>query len=1097
MTHLALGVLGPLQVMRNEQPVSGLAYAKVRALLVYLAVEARPHSRDVLAAFLWPDQPSATARSSLRVALTILRRALGDLTAPVPVLLATRDSVQINPASTISLDVNTFADLLRSSAAHRHPAGALCPDCALRLTEAVELYRGEFLQNLEIRGSAAFEEWVTLRREQLHRDALAALDALATNHESRGDDDLARHYAWRTLALEPWDEAAHRCLMRVLARKGQRRAALEQYLRLRKVLVKELGSEPATETTALYEHIRTGTLARTVGSMPQASPAVTNLPIASASVPTALIARDYTDLPLAQRHNLPAQLTTFVGRAADLARLAELLADPACRLLTIMGAGGSGKTWLALQVAQEYLEAHQCSVYFVQLASISSADLLIPAIADSLSFAFNGPQEPRVQLLNYLREKQVLLILDNFEHVLDGVEILADIVTNAAKVQLLVTSRERLKLHGEWVYEIRGLAVPETPTAAHLEEYSSVQLFLQGARRAQTTFSLEAADKLAIARLCHMVEGLPLGLELAASWVRLLSCKEIVQELAQSLGFLTTSTPNLPERHRSLRAVFDHSWNLLSLEERNIFQRLSIFQGGFRREAAERVAGASLSLLAALVDKSLLYSDRLGRYQMHELLRQYGSERLAAASAEKETIHDYHSHFYLEFLSEQEPRLKSNQQQQAIADIKLEIGNVRLAWQWAVAQEWAKEMGQVTQTLWLFYDAQGWYQEAAALFGQAAEMLGSDRATQPVGMLAPRDFAQEPRSRGADEQERGIGLGQVLAQQGWFLLHLGLIGKARELFQQSVAILRRFHARVVLGDTLQMFSMVTWAGGDYQAAQAILQEGLAIFREQDSLWGIAVCLLCLGNVTALMGDYREAKQLLQQALALSKETGDPKVIGLVLSYLSPVANTLGEHSAAKQWLQENLTISRAIGDRWNMIVCFNQLGALAAQGDAEEWPEAKRLHEASLALSKELGNRREMAVSLNYLGYVTCALAEYPEAKQYFLTALQTAMEAQLAPVALDALVGQAILLSHEPTSEIVHDRAKKNQRAVELLALVLRHSASSQEVKEKAQRLLAEVAEELSPQQLAAAQERGQARKLDEVVAEILAEKTTLDAPI
>jgi DNA-binding SARP family transcriptional activator len=264
VTQLTLFLLGPLQVRLDDQPVAGLAYAKVRALLVYLAIERRPHGRDALAEFFWPGQSSAAARRSLRVALTTLRQAIGDQTAPIPFLIATRESVQVNAASTVSLDITSFTDLLRASETHAHPVGALCPECAARLTQAVRLYRGDFLQQLVVHGSAAFDAWVTLLQEQLHCSALEALAQLTSYHERNGEDDLARQYAWRQLSLELWNEAAHRCVMRVLLRKGQRGAALAQYARCRQVLADELGVEPSAETVELYEQIRMRTLARTV-----------------------------------------------------------------------------------------------------------------------------------------------------------------------------------------------------------------------------------------------------------------------------------------------------------------------------------------------------------------------------------------------------------------------------------------------------------------------------------------------------------------------------------------------------------------------------------------------------------------------------------------------------------------------------------------------------------------------------------------------------------------------------------------------------------------------------------------------------------------
>jgi tetratricopeptide (TPR) repeat protein len=251
-----------------------------------------------------------------------------------------------------------------------------------------------------------------------------------------------------------------------------------------------------------------------------------------------------------------------------------------------------------------------------------------------------------------------------------------------------------------------------------------------------------------------------------------------------------------------------------------------------------------------------------------------------------------------------------------------------------------------------------------------------------------------------------------------------------------------------------------------------------------------LCLCCLGNVATLLGNYQEAKQFLQQALVLSKKTGEPKLIATVLNHLSPVVYTLGDSTQAKQYLQESLTLIREISDRWSMIICLNQLGAITYLDNPADWPEAKRLHEESLAIAQELGNPREIAISLNYLGRVTCALADYPAAQQHFLAALQRAAEGQITPIALDALVGLATLLHLKPTGETEADLVYQKEQVVELLALVLSHSASSHTIKDRAQRLLAELKAELPPQVLATAQGRGRARKLEEVVAEILAEK-------
>lgn len=425
----------------------------------------------------------------------------------------------------------------------------------------------------------------------------------------------------------------------------------------------------------------------------------------------------------------------------------------------------------------------------------------------------------------------------------------------------------------------------------------------------------------------------------------------------------------------------------------------------------------------------------------------------------------------------------------------MEIDNVRLAWQWAVAHRRAREMGQAATSLRLFYDAQGWFHEAEAIFSQAAETLVREqRNGELVGAERPteeqRTLEEVPGGGCVHEQECGIAPGHVLAQQGWFLLRLGLVGKAKDLLQHSLALLRPYGTRAELADTLQNLSMVVWVMGGYLEAQSLLQDGLMIFRERDSHWGIALCLASLGLVAQSLGNYGEAKLLMQQSLAIFKDIRDSRMTAMCLGYLSPLVAALGEYTKAKQLLGESLSLSREMGDRWSIALCLNYLGAMTYRGGPGEWPEAKRLHDESLTLYRELGDNWGIAVSQNYLGYVTYTLADYQAANEHFLAALQTATEAQLTPAALDALVGLATLQSQQPAGEIELDLVNQKERVIELLALVLNHPASSRDSKDRALHLLAHVDSELPSRVIAAAQERGQARRLDEVVAEILTEK-------
>jgi predicted ATPase len=454
-------------------------------------------------------------------------------------------------------------------------------------------------------------------------------------------------------------------MMLLLAKSGQRSAALAQYETCRRHLAEELGVDPSAETQVLYTRLK------------------------AAAVP--------------HPHNLPPQTTPFVGRETELARIANYLETPDCRLLTLVGLGGVGKTRLALQAAAANLALFQDGVFFVSLTAVDSPEALVAHLAGALNFSPGGPLDPKAQLLNYLRSKEVLLALDNFEQLLSvpaggkqgGADWVIEILRAAPRVKVLTTSRERLNLQEEWVLEVGGLEYPQEdwimdsersslfqpsnppvfqssslPTLQPSNSYSAIALFIQLARRVQPDFTLSDANQAEVIRLCRLLQGMPLGLELATTWLPVLSCTEIVAEIERDLDFLATSVRNVPDRHRSMRAVFESSWSLLSEPERNVLKRLSVFQGGFRREAALQVAGASLPLLLGLLNKSFVRRDATGRYDMHELIRQYAADKLAQSPLEKEQTKDQHCAYYAEFMRQRDGRLESTQQLETVREIE-------------------------------------------------------------------------------------------------------------------------------------------------------------------------------------------------------------------------------------------------------------------------------------------------------------------------------------------------------------------------------------------------------------------------------------------
>ncbi len=712
-TSLEISLLGRVEIRRNGLPVIGFVSAKVQALLIYLAVTGRPHDREILAELFWGDKPEAKARANLRKALSNLRRLLGDY------LLTSEQSVAFNDTGSTWLDIRAFETALA--------VGLQTPPNLLALREAAELYQGNFLASFSVDQALPFEEWVLVEQARLRQLAVQALYQLAIAHTARGEYAAGINITNRLLVLEPWQEEAHRQMMILLDRSGQRAAALAQYESCRQLLARELGVEPLPETQALYRRLKA------------------------------------KDQPA--QHNLPPQATPFVGRETELAQIAAILDRSDCRLLTLIGAGGIGKTRLALQAALEQLSTFRDGLFFAPLEGITAPKLLAAALAEVLGCPLSSPGEADQQLINYLARRELLLILDNFEHLLTstpqgaagGEGLLLKILTDAPQVKLLVTSRQRLKLRAEWVLEVEGLTYPDSPAdVPDPANYSAVKLFVQQVQRVQAGFSLSAANQADVIRLCQLVNGSPLGLELAATWAPVLSCAEIVREIERDLDFLTDSSPDSSDRHRSMRTVFESSWQLLSAVEQAVLQKLSVFRGHFQREAASAVAHASPQLLLALLSKSLLQRDAAGRYSMHELLRQYAAEKLAAdLGATNRLLETYarHSNYYLSFLKERETRLQSGQPE-AVGEISDALTNIQAAWRWAVAQRYGETLEQAGKSLFLFCQVSNRFQEGEALFQEAIEELGAEAEAElaPVlsKLLAYRLDLAQPAPPGSD-----------------------------------------------------------------------------------------------------------------------------------------------------------------------------------------------------------------------------------------------------------------------------------------------------------------------------------------------------------
>ena len=679
------------------------------------------------------------------------------------------------------------------------------------------------------------------------------------------------------------------------------------------------------------------------------------------------LAEDFPPLRTAgaQHISLPAQMTPFIGREDELARIQILLDSPDCRLISLVGIGGCGKTRLSIQAAAQS-RAFPDGIYFVGLAPVNSLEQMLPAIAEGLKLAFyNTPGASLTllaaqgQLLNYLAGKQLLLVLDNFEQLTSCADFLTILLDSAPRLKLIVTSRERLNLPCEWVLEIGGLAFPNGPGSNQADQFAAVQLFIKSAERAGR-FSPNDSDWPAITHICQLVEGIPLGVEMAAAWTRTLSCAEVAAEIERDLDFLLATWHGLPERQRSLQAVFEHSWRLLSEKERRAFSRLSIFHGSFSRAAALEVAGTPLSLLTNLIDKSLVGRVSSGRFKIHPVLKQYAALKLVSDPALLAETQRCHAAYYSDWMREQLEQIKGSQQLAALSALRGEARDLYAAWETLVEQRDIERLQQCLPAAILFNLMNDRWVETVEFTHLLLEMLswlhpaeGSARVPSPspageahpallaLTLAALRYFTNDydHPERTIPYQSESLQIIQSLpdSQSKAFVLLLDVYGpgllSSRELAgqcQQCQAIFQRqgdawgsAMSQLIQGDILIYGSV------DADLARACYQASLETFTRLGADWGRALCLNGLSAVEHYSGRLQEAFDLARQSLELFEQLDNQERTVQIRLFLASTAESLGNLDAAYRYYTANQTHYLRRGDEQTAKIyqeCIATLG---------------------------------------------------------------------------------------------------------------------------------------------------------------------------
>ncbi len=1024
MDNYTLSLLGSFALWRNREPVTAFESNKGRALLIYLAVEQGNHTRATLAKLLWPEHDADNARMNLRQTLYQLRRVLGDENVDPPWLLVDRQTIGLNPAAAWHIDVVTFRTLIAATVAHSHQSLATCEACLEQLHRAVERYHSDFLTGFALDDSTRFEEWRRIMQEQLFFQAFDALRQLTAAAVARRDAAAVLRYAQRQLALEPWHEEAHRQLMAAYWWRGQRSVAIAQYESCCQILADELGAVPDEYTTALYEQIRAGAAPTTAAPAGAAATIDTSPAQAGASAFAATVAtgtwsppRDRSPQPpalgagwradrsyddngapaqqanrqdAAAANQLPTPLTPFVGRAAELAALLAHLQQPDARLISLLGPGGIGKTRLAQQVGQIYYATVNANVFFVALAGLTDPAALAAVLATALGLNQPGV-EPARALAQFLRDQQALLILDNFEQLLSGTALLVELLQAAPGVQLIVTSRERLNIPGEQLFVLEGMRYPPLTVdtvampvpaatgdlATLAQENSAIALFCQCAQRVAPHFQLSADTLPAVIHICQRVQGVPLALEMAAAWLEVLPLPAIADEIAQSTDFLTSHWRGIPSRQQSMRAVFDWSWQLLNQTEQQALRRLAIFQGTFTRAAAGAVTGVTLRSLAALIHKSFLQfapqDIEGGRYQSHELLRQFATEQLNHAG-ETLAIGAAHSDYYLRLVVESAQQFATVTSGAAVARLQAELDNIEQAWRWAADHGHHAALAQCAYALGEFYLVAGLTAQGVQSFRYAQHALPNPLAS-PLEPTAP------------DAEMLRSTLPTLEAQ---FLVHQGLYDQAFVLIEALLPVSRvtgNYWAES-LGQVLR--AIITIRRGDYQGGQAALTATLALVRSYQQqapalpplIETELTAILWLAHQALLQSHYDEAYARFHEGLALAQRWGLRRSELSFLLNLASLASARRDLTTAQQLFTTALPIARTFGYRWGEASAQLELGdALLLDGAYEE---AATRCQAALAIFQRINDPLKAAYSLLTLARVYSYLGDDDAAQAYF-----------------------------------------------------------------------------------------------------------------
>jgi predicted ATPase/DNA-binding SARP family transcriptional activator len=1241
MSRLYISLLGNPQILLDGAP-KNISTARAIPLLAYLAITGKSQTREILANLLWTDSTQTQALAALRTTLWRLKIAgLEDW------IILDQNKINLNHHKNIEIDVVNFKSILDKCNAHGHPPSQICLHCTPALTEAVELYHGEFMSGFNISKAPTFDDWRMQQSEMLQTLQINALERLVRCHRTFGDFNLAIHYARIWLSFDRLNENAHFQLLQLYSITGQRTAGISLYKHYKEVLSRELEIEPADDMTSLYKQIQSGQsapatkqkvktpvflitdieksalywasagskkndiltaynniiketarqfgglilqksdqsitllfengqplhcavtihlkLKKTIwgdpgppnirmvlystiieGDRPSNFAMLTQTASSLLSISWGgqIVFSDHTlrllDIPVGsqvkdlgfhflndiegsihvyelihphlpstehpplqsstqQLVNFPILSPAFFGREQELEELTRLFTSPEYRIISLVGPGGIGKTRLAIQFASQVAQYFSDGVYFISFASIQDPDFIPILLAEALKFSFFGSINQAEQLGKHLHRMKALLVIDNFEHLrVEGAKLLSILLSQTHHVKILITSRERLNMIAETILEVRGLPVPSKTTEENAESYSSIKLFIHNSQKTFPRFSYQN-NREAITRICQLVDGIPLGILLASSWVRVFSCPEIASEISKNIDFLTTTAPDIDPRHRSLGAVFDNSWKLLSEEERRILRRLSIFQSAFTNHAAQEICDATQLILAVFADKSLLFHRQDNRYEMLATFHQYASGKLEEVEDELSATKLKFCDYYTDFCAQKHHQLNTPTQQAALVDITLELENIRTAWNWMIDSDLWDHISKIKDLLLAYHVMIGNSIQGRELYRLA--LLKLNRLNDPnldlirasmqqlsAWMTIKNGFVSEG-IQGLTECIETFRLHNASWDIALTLMFLteahrttGNIHQAKNHIEDALNILRgddipksnyvvafTAHCQSILGTILMEM-------GDLVQARKNLDASLATHNRIGTYYGTIHPLMGLGKLAYFQGEFIQARDLFLQAMETATKIYDRRGMALLHNNLGAVYEEIVNISESYHHVSSALKLCRETGDRRLTAVILNNL-AYHQLRYLHQPAEAIRTYHECIEMFSELGDLRGITYTSYDVSkaYLKVGLAD--EAWNYCLRSLHTAMTLDSTPLILHSLHGFAHLFA----------QTKEHERALRLCYLIVNHPQVQPDTQKRAIVSRAELETILPPGIIQSARNWGESAILQEVIDQIL----------